>query len=478
MVDKIKRDSNDIYGIPVVGFLFKNPTFLLLLKLVVLALFVYATFYGFHFQGSENVFTTGLFWGLFWPFFMVLTLATLGRVFCGICPHGFMGKYLTKFGLQKKLPKALQNPMIGLIILVIGWWFVYYLFPGIYKTPYATALIFTVLTLLAVVTFFVYEKMAYCKSICPIGIITRVFSKVGFTFLSTYKSECNSCKTFECAKACIYDLKPFTFNKKNSMGDCTLCMDCSTACEAVSFKIVPPSKFLVSKFKPLKAEVWALILITAAITITMNFHHALGRSAIVEEFIWVKTARYFESIFPTAIIDMVGLFSFAYALAITLFLSIGGLFVASRILNKNYGNIFTTLGYAFAPLFIIGGLSHMGEFFFYAYASEIVNAFIQAFHLNVEYIEPLATRRDKWVHIFTLFNYVAFFWSITVLVLRFRHIESSRLRKWLAFPFAGALIIFYFYINVYKIYVFNEYGAQKRAHNHSAHMMKGTKHGH
>lgn len=56
--------------------------------------------------------------------------------------------------------------------------------------------------------------MAYCKYICPIGTVTKVFSKVGFTKLETYKSECQSCRTFDCAKACSYDLKPFTFEKR------------------------------------------------------------------------------------------------------------------------------------------------------------------------------------------------------------------------------------------------------------------------
>ncbi len=32
MVDFIKRDKNDIYGMPILGFLFKNEKFLLVLK--------------------------------------------------------------------------------------------------------------------------------------------------------------------------------------------------------------------------------------------------------------------------------------------------------------------------------------------------------------------------------------------------------------------------------------------------------------
>lgn len=468
MVDFIKRDRNDIYSMPVLGFLFKNPKFLLVLKISLLALFIYAMVFGFLYpEKKDNLFTTGLFWGLFWPFFMVVTLGSFGRIFCGICPHGFMGKYITKFGLKRKIPKSLENPFIGLLVLFIGWWFVYYMFPGIYKTPFATSMVFLVLTLLAILFFFLYKDMSYCKSVCPISAVTRAYSKVGFVWLGTYKNECSSCKTFDCAKACSYNLKPFTFDKKNSMEDCTLCMDCSSACEAVSFKLKKPSISLFSKFKPKKSEVWALILLTGAISITMGFHHALGRSAIVEEFIWTKTARFFEGFINFGTIDTVGMFAFFYAMLIVISLSTLGMYLASKIMKLSYEKTIYTLGFAFAPLFIIGGLSHIGEFFFYHYASDIVNGVIQAFSLNYAYIEPLATRRDKWVHVFKVFNHIAYIWAFIIMIARLRLLDASILRKTIAFPFASALIIFYMSLKFYTAYVFNEYGAQKRGHSHS-----------
>ncbi len=129
------------------------------------------------------------------------------------------------------------------MILVVGWWFVYYTFPGFWKSSGNTAIMFTLLTILAVLIFYFYKDMSYCKFICPIGTLTRAFNKISFTFLSTYKENCKECKTFDCAKACTYNLKPFTFEKKNSMEDCSLCMDCSSACEAVNFKITKTVKF-------------------------------------------------------------------------------------------------------------------------------------------------------------------------------------------------------------------------------------------
>ena len=473
MVKFVKRDRNDIFGMPLLNIIFKNRIFQRTIQIIVLFLFVYAVYFGFiNPTKEENLFTTGLFWGLFWPFFMVTTLSTFGRVFCGVCPHGFIGKYITKYGLKKQLPKVLANPFIGVFLLFFGWWATYYIYPELFKTPYATALLFLVMTLVAVVFYYIYDEMAYCKYICPIGTMTKAFSKVGFTKLETYKEHCSSCKTFDCAKACSYDLKPFTFAKKNSMEDCTLCMDCSSACESVAFKFKKPSSSLFEKFKTSKAEVWALIFITASISITMGFHHALGRSAIVEEFFWVKTARYFESFINFGTIDTVGLFAFLYAVIISIFLSVGGMFVASKIMKVDFNTTFYTLGYAFAPLFIIGGLSHIGEFFFYSYASNIVNGFNQAFALGFEFMQPLATRKDTWVHIFNIFTHIGYIWAFVIMIIRLKLINSTKALKILAFPFASALIVFYMGLSFYKGYVFKTYGVNKGGHNHSSHQMK------
>jgi NAD-dependent dihydropyrimidine dehydrogenase PreA subunit len=466
MVEHIKRDKNDIYGWPVIGFMFKNPTFLLLLKLTVLGLFFYGIYYGFADQSQENLFTKALFWGLFWPLFMVISLGTLGRVFCGICPHGFMGKYLTKWGLKKKMPKPLQNPMIGVMLLVIGWWALYYAYPGFFRSSFATAMLFLVMTLVAGVFYLIYADMGYCKSVCPIGAVSRGFSKVSFTWLGTYKESCSDCRSFECASACPQSLKPFTFDGRNSMTDCTLCMDCSSACEGVSFKVKKPSGSLFQKFQNHKAEVWAFILIAGSITITMSFHHALGRSAIVEQFPWTQTARYFEGFFNFGMADSVGIFAFLYAISITLMLVAGGMYAASKIMKTEYSQTFYTLGYAFAPIFIIGGLSHLLESFFLHTASDITNGFIQAFALPIEYLEPLATRREKWVHIFGIFNYIAIVWAFIIMIGRIRLMESKTALKMIAFPFAAAFIIFYLWLNFYKGYVFKTYGMMHGSHGH------------
>ena len=346
MVDFIKRDNNDLFKNPVFGFLFKNSRFLFLLRVAVAALFFYAIYYGFVNPTKENIFTGAVFWGVFWALFMVVTLSTFGRLFCGICPHGFLGKYITKFGLKKNMPKWMQNRYIGITILVIGWWGIYYTFSGFWTSPFHTALMFGVMTLFAFILYYIYKDMSYCKYICPIGTLTRAYDKISFTKLETYTDACKDCRTFECAAACQYDLKPFTFAKKNQTDDCTLCMDCAVSCEAVKFKITKPAEQLNSKLKILSAEVWTYILIFASIPVSMGFAHGLNRSKIADEFIWNKTAAFF------GMGEYAGGFAFLYAIIISVVFATFGLYLASKVLKKEYSATFTTLGVAFIPLFL------------------------------------------------------------------------------------------------------------------------------
>ncbi len=456
MVDFIKRDKDDIFGKKILGFFFKNQKFIFTIRVLTLGIFFYAIFLGFIDQSKKNIFTGAVFWGIFWSFFMVTTLPTFGRIFCGICPHGFMGKYITKFGLKKKMPKWMQNRFIGLLLLVIGWWGVYYVFPGIYRTPFGTAMLFSVMTLVSFVVYYLYKDMSYCKYICPIGTVTRAFSKLSFTYLSSYKSACSECKTFDCATACPYNLKPFTFDKKKSMEDCTLCMECSTACESINFKFKKPSFSLFEKFKFEKAEIWAYILILASIPIAMAFHHGIGRSKAAKDMIWYKTAEIFKPLLGNSV-DSVGLFAYLYAMLFTILAATVGMFIASKILNKSFKDTFYTLGYAYAPLFIFASMGHALSGFFTRGYERIVEGFAWAFGMSVD-VAPLAKRGDDWLMIFSGFKWLAIFWATYILYKRFKLIEANKVKKIIAFPFAAMLIIFYFGVNQYRTYIIDTYG--------------------
>ncbi|MBU0632563.1 4Fe-4S binding protein [bacterium] len=465
MVDFIKRDKNDIFGKPILGFLFKNQKFLMALRVVVSVTFFYALYFGFAHPDKENIFTGALFWGVFWALFMVATLPTFGRIFCGVCPHGFLGKYITRFGLKKTMPNWMQNRYIGVLLLVIGWWGVYYTFSGFWNSPLMTAVMFSVLTIVAFALYYIYKDMSYCKYVCPIGTLTRAYDKLSFTKLETYTDRCKECRTFECATACSYDLKPFTFAHKNQNDDCTLCMDCSSACEAVKFKFTKPSEQLFSKFKTLNAEIWTYILILASIPVSMTFAHGLNRSSIADTMIWNKTAVYL------GLSEYAGGFAFLYALIFTIFFSLLGLYLASKVLKKDYSTTFATLGYGYAPLFILGSLGHTLESFFTHEYQEIVAGFAQALGFAVD-VEPLAHRGDAWLNYFGLLKWIGVIWAFILIYKRLKLIEATKVRKFFGYIFGSLLVFFFIGINIYTGYVFKTYGAKQGGHgNHGAKTM-------
>jgi polyferredoxin len=95
-----------------------------------------------------------------------------------VCPHGFLGKHITKFGLKLRVPKWLANPYIGLIgSNILAYWFVIYTFPGFLRSPLITAIFFLFFTILSMLFFFLFRGMAYCKYICPIGSVNTAFAR-------------------------------------------------------------------------------------------------------------------------------------------------------------------------------------------------------------------------------------------------------------------------------------------------------------
>ena len=468
MTNFVNRDNNDIFKNPFLAFLFKNKKFLFTLRILVTLLFFYAIFYGFIHQDKSNTFTTTVFWGIFWSLFMVTSLASFGRIFCGICPHGFMGKYITKLGLKKTMPTWLQNRYIGLSILVIGWWAVYYFFEGFWKAPFNTALMFFILTIISFIIYYVYKDMSYCKYICPIGTLTRAFDKISFTKLETYTDNCKTCKTFDCASACPYDLKPFTFAKKNQTDDCTLCMECANTCEAVKFKFTKPAEQLNSKLKILNIEVWSYILILACIPVSMTFAHGLNRSKIADEFIWNKAANFL------GLSEYSSGFGFLFAIICTVFFSILGLYLASKVLKKDFDYTFTTLGIAFIPLFIFASLGHTWESFFVKDYEKIVEGLAQGFAINAD-VSPIAKKDDSWLHYFDLFRWIGIVWAFILLYKRMKLVDSSKIRKVFAYIFSSFIIVFLIGITFYKDYILKTYGVNKSGHNHSTQQMKMEK---
>ncbi|WP_457625240.1 4Fe-4S binding protein [Persephonella sp.] len=448
------KDKNDIFRFSLLHETIGNPRFLNFIRLVLLVLVLYAILWGLF--SPKNMFTTALFWNLFWPFFMIITLPFLGNVFCMVCPYGFVSRTVSKIGLKKKIPRLLKNPYIGFSLLILLYWTPLYLFPGVFRNSFVTAVFFLLFFVLTVGVSYLYSNGVFCKYFCPIGRVAPAFARVGFMWLSTYNNRlCDpKCDKPDCAFACPYKLSPLKFDKNNSMDTCTLCMECAGSCEGVRYSIRKWSSGLLKKIpNPKNWEIWIYIILLAVITITMRFHHGLGHSPIKKDLPWYQIGKWLET--ATGIgkpFDWVGLVALITALSVTLFLVLGGFYISSKILNKPFKEVFLNLGYALAPLMIIGSLSHVGHFFFTNYYHNIVNGFAQAFFLDI-HVEPLASRKDTWLRIFYIFPFIAAFWSGFIMWKRLGFFEISGGKKIAVYLFSSAIIIFYVGLTVFQLYI-------------------------
>ncbi|MDY0328765.1 MAG: nitrous oxide reductase accessory protein NosL, partial [Arcobacteraceae bacterium] len=214
-------------------------------------------------------------------------------------------------------------------------------------------------------------------------------------------------------------------------------------------------------------EIWVYILILASIPVTMTFAHGLDRSAIANSMIWNQTATFL------GLDEYGGMFAFMYAILLTSFFAVAGLYLAAKVLRKDYSDIFVTLGYAYAPLFILGSLGHTLETFFIKDYQTIIQGFAQVFNFSSS-VAPLAKRGDSWLNYLGLLKWVGIIWTLVLLYIRLKLVDSTKLRKIVAYIFASLLVLFFIGINSYRGYVFTKYGVNANNKGHTTHSHGGS----
>ena len=399
----------DITSKPVLGGLIRSPYIINTIRIVVLYLFLSAIVFGLFYPNTKGEFTTALFWGFFWPFLIVILVPIFGNWFCSICPHGFIGKYLTRFGLHKRFPRKARTAYIGLALLLLCYWLATFTFPRLFfASPQLTAGFFLFFTLLAFICFFVYEGMSYCKYICPLGGALTVFGKLGASRISTDSQACGSCQSFECAKSCSYHLSPFLFSDRNNMSECTLCLDCVYSCESVKLEVNMPMQSIVKEIKKTSlSESWILIMLTAVVGLGVQFQHGLNHTAFKESMPWNQLGLLTTSYFPALNQSQwSGLFAMILAVLLTIIATVLGCLAAANRLQLSFNSVLVKVSYSYAPLVLLALMSHSIPFFLTHSSEMIANAAINAFNLPWPPVEPLVSRAAPWLQ---SFNYAPFF---------------------------------------------------------------------
>lgn len=141
---------------------------------VTLAILVYFSFNAA--RQAEGNLATEVVWKLWWPGLPFILLLG-GRVWCGVCPFGGISDYALK--LRKRPPGAPPavrrwGPWLG-AVSVFGFGLAF-LALGLEMNYRATGIILIGMTALAFGLSLVYKGRTFCRYLCPVGMITRVYS--------------------------------------------------------------------------------------------------------------------------------------------------------------------------------------------------------------------------------------------------------------------------------------------------------------
>lgn len=118
-------------------------------------------------------------WGLWFPLTLLSVIFT-GRSWCGLfCPMGAAAEWANKIGPQRPIPSWMRwegTPIVSfLLITILGQTI------GVRDHPEAMAEIFGGTMIAAILIGFFYgrNKRAWCRHVCPIGLLLGIFSRIG-----------------------------------------------------------------------------------------------------------------------------------------------------------------------------------------------------------------------------------------------------------------------------------------------------------
>ncbi len=180
-----------------------------------------------------------IFWAGWWPGIMIL-FPFIGRLWCSICPFMAVGllaqEAVVKLGIElRRWPKWGQT--IG-PSFAFGLFFAILMWEELWDLPDNAALSACLLLLItagAVAGSVIYEKRLWCRYLCPIGAMNKMFATLSMTEVRTWKANCEGCTSPTCIvggssrldpsdgfaiKGCTMDLKN---NQLRLVSFCRLC---------------------------------------------------------------------------------------------------------------------------------------------------------------------------------------------------------------------------------------------------------------
>jgi ferredoxin len=261
------KSPSNVLEWPLVGGLLRSRWFLTLL--IVPTLLVFAGIIASGLLGEQNTSNPAvlLTWLLWWPA-VIFTFLLVGRLWCAMCPFGWLGDVAQKmFSLRLKPPRILKNMWWRLgLFLALTWATTLW---ALDRSPFATAGLALSITLGAVALALIYEKRTFCRYVCPLGGVFGLYAQTAPARLDVKdKNICQQeCADKNCYKACSWFQFPPTLERN---AECSLCLDCVRACphDNIALRIQPSGSDL-AQFQPRRKSLDEAATVAAVLGVSL-----------------------------------------------------------------------------------------------------------------------------------------------------------------------------------------------------------------
>jgi len=358
-MDNENNEKPDLLDVYFFNNLVSNRLFKPVVNLVFFAVLMIILYYGLaskpdlRFQGGIP-FATTMIWDLWHPI-LAFTIIFFGRLWCFACPIGAVGDWTQSvFSLKKKYPEKYRNLWIAVILFLVIFAAERHFFMFT-RNPPNTAFLLIFFTGLAVVMGAIFEKRAFCRYICPIGLVLGVFS-----MLSIIELRCKSKKTCadhdikecvigtEAGKACPVGEFPQTMERNNQ---CIMCMECVKSCSKDNIRISPrlPGADIIRSKKTHMDEAYLVHGIIIIFLFVMGMERFEFRNIIIN---FVRSSAPFDYIANYTF--FVNYYRNMWAIIIFTSITLGAaglMYLSTKVFSKgNTKQKFIDLTYAFIPL--------------------------------------------------------------------------------------------------------------------------------
>lgn len=310
--------------------------------LAVFGLILWFSFFG-NPHGELN-FATVLTWRVWWAL-LPLSLFAFGKVWCAICPLATLSDLAQKFSRS-----ALARPgwlrengawvMAGLFLL-LSWAHTIF---DIHGTPWITGTVFVGLAAGAVALALRYERRAFCRFVCPVGLMGGLYAMTSPLALRASDNVCRvrcARRTCQAAPNCKLYEYPRTMDSNRY---CVICADCVKICPHDSPRFVwrMPTSELAEFRKPVFAEAFFVILLLGLVFVEVArmtpFYPAFMQQALR----------------VTQIDNYTLVYTLAWATLLGVLVALA--YVCARLASPRWRANFTRIAYGFIPLGLAGHL--------------------------------------------------------------------------------------------------------------------------